>query len=232
MTYPPSASYRVPRLPRRRLAATPNPYRRRRPLGPPPVPRARRAASRGALAARVPARSASRAAVALAAGRWRWPRGMRPSTTRTLCVSCLLTSPVCTENRIAPRRAERGTHASGEDGGRCSRGSGQRDRNGDVRDRLYGDDTHGACRGGERKGFLRHDARARVLAQRAAQLVVEDRAPRTVARFIPGRRDDGVARVRQRNRAAAEGLNGEQNAERNAPDHDLLHTPAGARVLP
>jgi len=79
---------------------------------------------------------------------------------------------------------------------------------------------------------LRDDAGARVLAQCATQLVVQNGAPRIMSRFKPGRCNDDVARVRQRDRAAAKGLNGEQKHERDAFQHGLLHTPTASRVLP
>ena len=70
------------------------------------------------------------------------------------------------------------------------------------------------------------------MAERAAQLVVKDGAPRIMACFDPGWRDDDVAGVRQGDGAAAQGLNGKQDEQRNASEHDLLHTPAAVLVLP
>jgi len=51
------------------------------------------------------------------------------------------------------------------------------------------------------------------VAQRAPHLIVQNRTPRVVTRFIAWRLHDRVARMRERDRAAAEGLNDEQNRE-------------------
>src|SRR5436309_15435141 len=53
-----------------------------------------------------------------------------------------------------------------------------------------------------------------------------------MTRFKPGRCHENVARVRQRDRATAKRLNGEQKHERDAFQYGLLHTPTAARVLP
>ena len=77
--------------------------------------------------------------------------------------------------------------------------------------------------GRERKARRRDDARARVVAQRAAHLVVENGAPRIVARLDTRRRRNDVARMRECDRAPAEGLDDEQEEERNALEHGLFN---------
>ena len=63
----------------------------------------------------------------------------------------------------------------------------------DRLDRSNADNGRGS---GKRKRLLRDDAGAREMAQRAAQLVVKNAAPRIMPRFKPGRCNDDVARVR------------------------------------
>src|SRR6185503_3527514 len=112
-----------------------------------------------------------------------------------------------------------------------SRGGVKRD-GGDPEQRFDRTEADRFGGGRERKARRRDDARAGVMAQRAAHLVVENGAPRIVARLDARRRRNDVARMRERDRAPAEGLDDEQEQERNAPEHGLFHTPAGTLVLP
>ena len=98
------------------------------------------------------------------------------------------------------------------EGGRSSRGAGNGERGSDAT-------CDARCRhanfficgdSGNSHRLLRHDASAGVMAQRAAQLVVENRAARAVTRFHTRLRDHHVARVRERDGAAAKHLYGEE----------------------
>ena len=63
-------------------------------------------------------------------------------------------------------------------------------------DRLNRGNADDGLGSGKDKRLLRDHAGARVMAQRAAQLVVKNAAPRIMPRFKPGRCNDDVARVR------------------------------------
>ena len=79
---------------------------------------------------------------------------------------------------------------------RRSSGGGELDDGREDDHRLHRRNADGDLGRVEGKGLLPDDAGARVLAERAAQLVVKNRAPRIMPRLKPGRRHDRVARVR------------------------------------
>jgi len=86
---------------------------------------------------------------------------------------------------------------------------GEPDGGRDGNNRLDRRQVDGRRGDGDRERLLRDDSRAGIVAQGAAQLVVQDRAARIVTRFNPAGANTNVARVRQRDRAAAESLNRE-----------------------
>jgi len=67
----------------------------------------------------------------------------------------------------------------------------------------------GRRRDGDGERLLRDNTRTGIVAQGAAQLVVQDRAARIVTRFKPGRREHHVRARAPRDRTAAESLNRE-----------------------
>src|SRR5882762_7312573 len=108
-----------------------------------------------------------------------------------------MTSPVCAKRGLRNVRSRySGTSDSGEKRRRRSCGGGEWDDGRENEDRLHGCNADGDLGRVERKCLLPDDAGARVMAERAAQLVVKNRASPIMPRLKPGRRHDRVARVR------------------------------------
>src|SRR5260221_9926264 len=97
----------------------------------------------------------------------------RTAATRTTCVSCDCPPPVCTKS---DRSATCGAVPvkSGERKRRGSSGGGEWNGSREPKDALHGGEKYIRCGDRQGKSVLRDDAGARVLAQRAAQLLVED----------------------------------------------------------
>src|SRR5712672_454625 len=104
-----------------------------------------------------------------------------------------MTSPMVQEPSGAPRPCGAGASVLGEQLGRCSSGSRTADGGGDGNDPLHRHNPDFGSWCGEVECVLRDDdAGARILTQRAAQLVVKNGAPRIMPRLKARGRYDRV----------------------------------------